>query len=103
MIFSKDVAFKTAEYLLQIKAIKLNITNPFQWASGWKSPIYCDNRAILSYPKQRNFIVQGKLCQEEKETVWVNQKEDQSHQLQRAPWRDCLISLNLITECFMIW
>jgi len=59
MIFSKDIAFKTAEYLLQIKAIKLNITNPFQWASGWKSPIYCDNRAILSYPKVRNFIIQS--------------------------------------------
>ncbi len=56
MIFSKDTAFKTAEYLLQIKAIKLNLTKPFKWASGWKSPIYCDNRAILSYPEVRNFI-----------------------------------------------
>lgn len=45
-----------AEKLLQIKAIKLNPTNPFTWASGWKSPIYCDNRKTLSYPEVRNII-----------------------------------------------
>ncbi len=45
-----------AEYLLQIKAIKLEPSNPFTWASGWKSPIYCDNRKTLSYPEVRNFI-----------------------------------------------
>jgi orotate phosphoribosyltransferase len=42
--------------LLQINAIKLNPRNPFTWASGWKSPIYCDNRLILSFPAIRNFV-----------------------------------------------
>lgn len=46
----------TAEKLLRIKAIKLQPQNPFTWASGWKSPIYCDNRKILSYPDIRRFI-----------------------------------------------
>ncbi len=45
-----------AEKLLQINAVKLNPQNPFTWASGWKSPIYCDNRTILSYPHVRDFI-----------------------------------------------
>ena len=45
-----------AENLLQIKAIKLSPANPFTWASGWRSPIYCDNRKTLSYPEVRNFI-----------------------------------------------
>lgn len=49
---------KIAEYLLQIKAIKLQPENPFTWASGWKSPIYCDNRKTLSYPVVRTFIRQ---------------------------------------------
>ncbi|MBP4139831.1 MULTISPECIES: orotate phosphoribosyltransferase [Flavobacterium] len=56
MIFNKDTAEKTAELLLQINAIKLNPENPFTWASGWKSPIYCDNRLILSFPPIRNYI-----------------------------------------------
>ena len=56
MVLSKDTAKKTAELLLQINAIKLNPENPFSWASGWKSPIYCDNRIILSYPPIRNFV-----------------------------------------------
>ena len=47
---------KTAEYLLQINAIKLQPSNPFTWASGWKSPIYCDNRKTLSFPEVRTFI-----------------------------------------------
>lgn len=47
-----------ADFLLQIKAIKLQPTKPFVWASGWKSPIYCDNRLTLSYPKVRTFIRQ---------------------------------------------
>lgn len=51
-----DIAKKTAEYLLQIKAIKLQPANPFTWASGWKSPIYCDNRMTLSFPGIRDFI-----------------------------------------------
>lgn len=45
-----------AEKLLQINAVKLNPQNPFTWASGWKSPIYCDNRKILSFPHVRDFI-----------------------------------------------
>lgn len=45
-----------AEKLLKIKAIKLQPANPFTWASGWKSPFYCDNRKTLSYPALRNFV-----------------------------------------------
>lgn len=56
MIFNKDTAEKTAELLLQINAIKLNPKNPFTWASGWKAPIYCDNRLTLSFPAIRNYI-----------------------------------------------
>jgi orotate phosphoribosyltransferase len=56
MIFNKDTAEKIAELLLQINAIKLNPKNPFTWASGWKSPIYCDNRLTLSFPAIRNYI-----------------------------------------------
>tara|TARA_R110002073_G_scaffold53840_4_gene138881 strand:+ start:86673 stop:87314 length:642 start_codon:yes stop_codon:yes gene_type:complete len=56
MILHKDTAKKTAELLLQIKAIKLNPSDPFTWASGWKSPIYCDNRITLSYPSVRVFL-----------------------------------------------
>jgi orotate phosphoribosyltransferase len=53
-----DTASKVAEFLLQIKAIKLQPDDPFTWASGWKSPIYCDNRIALSYPKIRTYIRQ---------------------------------------------
>ncbi|RNL69178.1 orotate phosphoribosyltransferase [Sinomicrobium pectinilyticum] len=56
MVLDKNTAKKTAELLLQINAIKLNPKNPFTWASGWKSPIYCDNRISLSFPPIRNFI-----------------------------------------------
>ena len=56
MILNKNIAQQTAEYLLQINAIKLNPENPFIWASGWKSPIYCDNRIALSYPEVRTFL-----------------------------------------------
>ena len=56
MVLDKDTAKKTAELLLQINAIKLEPENPFSWASGWKSPIYCDNRILLSYPIIRNYI-----------------------------------------------
>jgi orotate phosphoribosyltransferase len=56
MIFNKDTAEKTAESLLQINAIKLKPKNPFTWASGWQSPIYCDNRLTLSFPVIRNYI-----------------------------------------------
>jgi orotate phosphoribosyltransferase len=50
-----------AEKLLQIKAVKLSPEKPFTWASGWKSPIYCDNRKVLSFPYQRDFI-KSELC-----------------------------------------
>jgi orotate phosphoribosyltransferase len=53
-----DTAYKVAEFLLQIKAVKLQPENPFTWASGIKSPIYCDNRKTLSYPQIRTFIRQ---------------------------------------------
>jgi len=53
-----ESALKVAEFLLQIKAIKLQPNNPFTWASGWKSPIYCDNRVTLSFPQVRTFIRQ---------------------------------------------
>ena len=56
MIFDKETAKQTAEVLLQINAIKLQPNDPFTWASGWKSPIYCDNRIVLSFPKIRNYI-----------------------------------------------
>lgn len=51
----------TAEKLLQISAVKLNPQQPFTWASGWKSPIYCDNRKILSHPFERDYI-KSELC-----------------------------------------
>lgn len=50
-----------AEKLLQINAIKLNVQSPFTWASGWKSPIYCDNRKILSFPYIREFV-KSEMC-----------------------------------------
>lgn len=56
MIFNKQTAKETAEVLLQINAIKLQPKEPFTWASGWKSPIYCDNRIVLSFPPIRNYI-----------------------------------------------
>ncbi|MGH1386243.1 orotate phosphoribosyltransferase [Kordia sp.] len=56
MIFDKNTAKKTAELLLQINAIKLQPQEPFTWASGWKSPIYCDNRVTLSFPPIRNYL-----------------------------------------------
>lgn len=51
-----EIKKKTASHLLQSKAIILEPTKPFTWASGWQSPIYCDNRITLSYPGTRNFI-----------------------------------------------
>ena len=58
MILNNESAKKVAQSLLQIKAIKLQPNHPFTWASSWNSPIYCDNRKILSYPKVRTFIRQ---------------------------------------------
>lgn len=56
MIFDTNTAKETAAQLLQINAIKLQPQDPFTWASGWKSPIYCDNRICLSFPEVRNSI-----------------------------------------------
>lgn len=58
MIYDNDTAAKVASSMLQIKAIKLNNNEPFTWASGLRSPIYCDNRKALSYPKIRTYIRQ---------------------------------------------
>ena len=58
MILDKDKALKIADFLLQIKAVKLNPSQPFKWSSGWLSPIYCDNRKTLSFPQIRTAIRQ---------------------------------------------
>ena len=74
MIFDKNLALQTAKHLLQINAIKLNLENPFTWASGWKSPIYCDNRIILSYPKIRSLfsdIISKKIAQEHNDQIII--------------------------------
>jgi orotate phosphoribosyltransferase len=67
MTNKSEIEQKVAEFLLQIKAIKLQPNNPFTWASGWKSPIYCDNRITLSHPGIRTYIRQklSALIQEE--------------------------------------
>lgn len=56
MVLDSEIAKVVAKSLLQIKAIELRPKNPFNWASGIKSPIYCDNRIILSHPKVRSFV-----------------------------------------------
>lgn len=67
MIYNEETAVTISDFLLQIKAIKLDNANPFTWASGLKSPIYCDNRITLSYPKVRTYMRQEfvKAIQEE--------------------------------------
>lgn len=59
MVVNNGIAANIALSLLQVKAVKLNPNNPYTWASGWKSPIYCDNRVTMSYPKVRTFIRQS--------------------------------------------
>ena len=59
MVYDKKIAKQTAKYLLQINAIKLNTENCFQWASGWISPIYCDNRLALSFPEIRSYLTKS--------------------------------------------
>ena len=59
MVYDIDLAKQVAKSLLQINAIILQPNNPFKWAAGWNSPIYCDNRKTLSYPEIRNYIRQG--------------------------------------------
>lgn len=67
MNHKSEIEQKVAEFLLQIKAIKLQPSNPFTWASGWRSPIYCDNRISLSHPTVRTYIRQklSSVIQEE--------------------------------------
>ena len=67
MILHPETARKTADLLLQINAIKLNPGNPFLWASGWKSPIYCDNRIMLSYVAVRTYVAE-QMAQQIKNT-----------------------------------
>ena len=71
MVLNKTIASKTASYLLQINAIKLNIQNPYKWSSGWNSPIYCDNRICLSFPKIRDFLANS-IAEEIKKNVSNN-------------------------------
>ena len=71
MVLNKTIASKTASYLLQINAIKLNIQNPYKWSSGWNSPIYCDNRICLSFPKIRHFLANS-IADEIKKNVSNN-------------------------------
>lgn len=66
-----NLAGNIANRLLQINAIKLNAQSPFTWASGLRSPIYCDNRLILSFPEVRNIVVKG-LCRESHSFESVN-------------------------------
>ena len=58
-ILNSELAAKVANELLRIKAVKLQPNSPFTWASGWRSPIYCDNRKTLSYPDVRRLIAKG--------------------------------------------
>jgi orotate phosphoribosyltransferase len=56
MIYNIGIAEQVADFLLEIKAVILRPDNPFTWASGWRSPIYCDNRLILSHPEIRSYV-----------------------------------------------
>ena len=71
MVLNKTIASKTASFLLQINAIKLNIQNPYKWSSGWNSPIYCDNRICLSFPKIRDFLANS-IAKEIKKNISNN-------------------------------
>ena len=55
-IYNQEVAAEVAKALLEVEAVKLRPSEPFKWASGWNSPIYCDNRFTLSFPKVRTYI-----------------------------------------------
>lgn len=72
MILDPESAIRLADYLLQIKAIKLQPKNPFTWASGIQSPIYCDNRIVLSFPAIRTFIRQEMTKVIQKEMVGID-------------------------------
>ncbi len=59
MKLNEKISTNIAKSLLKIEAVKLNISNPFTWVSGIKSPIYCDNRRILSYPETRSLVIES--------------------------------------------
>jgi orotate phosphoribosyltransferase len=59
MVKDINTARQIATHLLEIRAVKLNTAEPFRWASGWKAPVYCDNRLTLSYPSIRKYIMNG--------------------------------------------
>ena len=69
---NNSVEHAIAEKLLQVEAVKLNPENPFKWASGWNSPIYCDNRVTLSYPEARNEIAENLITLIKKEFPTVD-------------------------------
>ena len=69
---NNSVEHAIAEKLLQVEAVKLNPENPFKWASGWNSPIYCDNRVTLSYPEARNEIAENLIALIQKEFPTVD-------------------------------
>ncbi len=69
---NNSVELSIAEKLLKVEAVKLNPENPFKWASGWNSPIYCDNRVTLSYPEVRSQIAQNLIEVIEKEFSTVD-------------------------------
>src|SRR5688500_12376052 len=59
MLYNEDIARQVADFLLEIKAVILRPAEPFKWASGWNSPMYCDNRLILGEPKYRDFLTEN--------------------------------------------
>ena len=71
MIYNKEIASKVADYLLEIKAIKLNPQDLFTWASGKQSPIYCDNRVSLAYPEARTYIKKSFAALVKDQFKWV--------------------------------
>ena len=71
MVLNIETAAKIAEFLLQIKAVKLSVEDPCIWSSGIKSPIYCDNRIVLSYPPIRNYIRETMAKHIEKQYLYI--------------------------------
>jgi orotate phosphoribosyltransferase len=80
-----------AAKLLNIKAIKLQPENPFTWASGWKSPFYCDNRKTLAFPDLRSFV-KLELCRLRQlftppRAIWSGEKNDNLDNRNAMPWQ----------------
>lgn len=72
MVFDVSIARQIASYLLNNQAVILSPNDPFTWSSGWKAPIYCDNRILLAYPEARSFIKRQFLFYLQKESQKVN-------------------------------